>query len=212
MIDGEIDMTDTGDAAEKKQQSRLNLICLIAAALFLALVVYNLFAAGAIISTDGLFFTVVPLLLALAFLVVPGLDMLASWKQAQAEAATKPMTDEAHAAAHEPAEEIHFAGSNRLFMSVWLWLLLLTGFEVFLGYVRLPVVYMLVILMGASIIKAALIVAYFMHLRFERLNLILTIVPAVVVCICLLLVFFPDSFRARNLRYQGPPAKVEEAK
>lgn len=100
--------------------------------------------------------------------------------------------------------EVHFAGSNKLFLSVWVWLLLLTGFEVFLGYIQLPVTYMLVILMGASIIKAALIVAYFMHLRFERLNLILTIVPALVVCICLLLVFFPDSFRSRELRSPAP--------
>jgi cytochrome c oxidase subunit 4 len=84
-------------------------------------------------------------------------------------------------------------------------LLALTGFEVFLGYIRLPVTYMLVILMGASIVKAALIVAYFMHLRFERMILVLSIVPAVVVCICLLLVFFPDSFRAKDLRYSGPP-------
>src|SRR5213082_3751271 len=100
----------------------------------------------------------------------------------------------------------HFAGTNRLFLSVWVWLLALTGFEVFLGYIQLPVMYMLVILMGASIIKAALIVAYFMHLRFERLNMILTIVPALVICICLLLIFFPDSFRARGLRYSPPPA------
>jgi len=106
----------------------------------------------------------------------------------------------AHAETHE-----HFAGSNKLFISVWVWLLLLTGFEVFLGYIHLPVVYMLVILMGASIIKAALIVAYFMHLRFERLNLILTIVPALVICICLLMVFFPDSFRSKELRYAAPP-------
>ena len=104
----------------------------------------------------------------------------------------------------------HFAGSNKLFISVWVWLLLLTSFEVFLGYIRLNVVLMLVILMGASIIKAALIVAYFMHLRFERLNLILTIVPALVICICLLLVFFPDSFRSKHLRYQGPPPAAEK--
>lgn len=106
-------------------------------------------------------------------------------------------------------ESEHFAGSNKLFISVWMWLLLLTAFEVFLGYIHLPVVYMLVILMGASIIKAALIVAYFMHLRFERLNLVLTIVPALVICICLLLIFFPDSFRARELRYgqQAPAAE-----
>jgi len=106
--------------------------------------------------------------------------------------------------------ENHFAGSNKLFISIWTWLLLLTGFEVFLGYIHLNVIMMLVILMGASIVKAALIVAYFMHLRFERLNLVLTIVPAVVICICLmLLIFFPDSFRARELRYTGPPSVSE---
>src|SRR5437867_13267125 len=111
--------------------------------------------------------------------------------------------------AHVDSEE-HFAGSNRLFISIWGWLLLLTGFEVFLGYIRLPVIYMLVILMGASIVKAALIVAYFMHLRFERLNLVLTIVPALVVCICLLMVFFPDSFRSKELRYGIPPTAGEQ--
>ena len=112
----------------------------------------------------------------------------------------------AHAEPHE-----HFAGSNRLFISIWVWLLALTGFEVFLGYKHLPVTYMLVILMGVSIIKAALIVAYFMHLRFERLNLVLTIVPALVICICLLMVFFPDSFRSRELRDQrAVPATTNE--
>jgi cytochrome c oxidase subunit IV len=194
---------DMVESPEKREQSLLNIICLVGAGLFLALVVYNLFAAGTIISTDGLFFTVVPLLLALCFLVVPAMDMWAKRKEAKA-AVESGTAVEAHAVV-EPVEEVHFAGSNRLFMMVWVWLLALTGFEVFLGYVQLPVVYMLVILMGASLIKAALIVAYFMHLRFERLNLILTIVPAVVVCICLLLVFFPDSFRAKNLRYSGPP-------
>lgn len=106
---------------------------------------------------------------------------------------------------HAADGEEHFSGSNRLFISVWIWLLVLTAFEVFLGYIQLPVIYMLTILIGASVIKAALIVAYFMHLRFERLNLVLTIVPALVICICLmLLVFFPDSFRAKELRYEAP--------
>jgi cytochrome c oxidase subunit 4 len=196
---------DMAESPEKREQSLLNIICFVGAGLFLALVVYNLFAAGAVISTDGLFFTVVPLFLALCFLVMPAMDMWAKRKEAKTAAASGAVV-ETHAVV-EPVEEVHFAGSNRLFMMVWIWLLVLTGFEVFLGYVQLPVIYMLIILMGASIIKAALIVAYFMHLRFERLNLILTIVPAVVICICLmLLVFFPDSFRAKDLRYSGPPA------
>src|SRR3989440_4719735 len=211
----ELEMTETTEPTEKREQSLLNLICYIGAALFLALVAYNLFAAGSVISTDGLFFTVVPLFLALCFLVVPGMDMLAKRKAAKA---LEGSGETAEGAAHmesvhvAPAEEVHFAGSNRLFLSIWFWLLLLTGFEVFLGYIRLPVVYMLVILLGASIIKAALIVAYFMHLRFERINLILTIVPAVVICICLFMVFFPDSFRAKTLRYSGPIPSAEGSK
>jgi len=45
--------------------------------------------------------------------------------------------------------------------------------------------------------------------------LILTIVPMLVVCICLLFVFFPDSFRSSGLRYQfkeqpPPPPATEE--
>ena len=114
-------------------------------------------------------------------------------------------------AAHAETEHEHFAGSNKLFISIWGWLLLLTGVEVFLGYKQVPIHLMLVILIGLSIIKAALIVAYFMHLRFERLSLVLTLVPMLVICICLLMVFFPDSFRSKNLRYQdNPPAPTED--
>lgn len=105
-------------------------------------------------------------------------------------------------ATHAESEHEHFAGSNKLFISIWFWLLLLTGIEVFLGYVHIRFDLMLTILIGLSIIKAALIVAYFMHLRFERLSLVLTLVPMLIVCICLLLVFFPDSSRSKNNRYK----------
>ena len=110
-------------------------------------------------------------------------------------------------AAHAHAEE-HFAGSNKLFISIWIWLVVLTLVEIFLAYKPMNVILMLTVLLGLSIIKAALIVAYFMHLKFERLSLILTIVPMLIVCILLLFVFFPDSFRSAGLRYQfkeAPP-------
>ena len=108
-------------------------------------------------------------------------------------------------------EHEHFAGSNKLFISVWVWLLALTGIEVYLGYIHLNVHLMLTILLGLSIIKAALIVAYFMHLRFERLSLVLTLVPILVVCICILMVFFPDSFRSKNNRYRFESSTQTEA-
>jgi cytochrome c oxidase subunit IV len=110
----------------------------------------------------------------------------------------------------------HFAGSNKLFISIWVWLLILTLLEILLAYRPMALHFMLTILLGLSLIKAALILAYFMHLKFERLSLILTLIPALVVCILLLFVFFPDSFRSLGLRYQyteAPPvapAPVEE--
>jgi len=43
------------------------------------------------------------------------------------------------------------------------------------------------------------------------LSLVLTLVPMLIVCICLLMVFFPDSFRSKDLRYQNnPPAPTED--
>src|SRR5882762_9050981 len=97
----------------------------------------------------------------------------------------------------EHAEE-HFAGSNKLFISIWVWLLFFTLIEIGLAYRPMATHIMLTILLGLSIIKAALIVAYFMHLKFERLSLVLTIVPMLVICIVLLFVFFPDSFAPQN--------------
>jgi len=55
----------------KREETLLNLLCLVTAGAFLALVLYNLFAAGSIITTDGLFMIVVPMVLALPFLLVP---------------------------------------------------------------------------------------------------------------------------------------------
>ena len=55
----------------EKEQRLLNLICVIAALGLFAFVAYTVFAAGAVISTDGLFFIVVPTVIAICFLAVP---------------------------------------------------------------------------------------------------------------------------------------------
>ena len=59
----------------------------------------------------------------------------------------------------------------------------------------------LTILMGLSVVKAGLIVAYFMHLRFERFSLVLTLIPMTVLCLLLMSIFFPDSMRLFEFRY-----------
>ncbi len=80
----------------------------------------------------------------------------------------------------------HTGSSVRLYAWVWTWLLVLTGIEVYLGYVNLGTNLMLTLLLGLSVIKAVLIIAYFMHLRFERLSVFLTLWPLIVLCIALI--------------------------
>ena len=197
-------LNETGNSRSSREEVILNLISLAIAIGFIALVISNIRMAGNFISTDSLFITVVFLLLAGVFLISP-----AMWAHAHGYL-KNPM-----AASGPPIEEgpIHFEGSVKLFSIVWGWLLLLTAIEVFLAYKQVSLHIMLTILIGLSVIKAALIVAYFMHLRFERLSLVLTLVPMLVVCICLFLVFFPDSFRANSLRpYSGGATTSTESK
>lgn len=87
------------------------------------------------------------------------------------------------------------------YLWIWICLLALTAVEIVFAYVHLlPILGMLLLLMALSIVKAGLIMAYFMHLRFERPSLVVSLIPGAVLVIALLLAFFPDSFRLFELR------------
>jgi caa(3)-type oxidase subunit IV len=98
------------------------------------------------------------------------------------------------------SEHGHAEASTKTYMGVWAVLLVLTAIEVYLGYIHLSVALMLSLLMGLSLIKAGMIIFYFMHLKFEKTSLVLTLLPMWIIVTCLLFVFFPDSFRALELR------------
>jgi cytochrome c oxidase subunit 4 len=102
---------------------------------------------------------------------------------------------------HSEAAE-HVGGTTVSFLYVWVALLVMTAAEVFLAYEQLPTLIMLTALLGLSIVKAALIIAYFMHLKFEKLSLFLTLFPMLILCIILMLVFMPDSIRSLMMRVQ----------
>src|SRR5260370_39808403 len=109
---------------------------------------------------------------------------------------------------HEKTE--HVEGSKRLFVVVWVSLVALTGIEVLLAYQHLPIKVMLAVLMSLSVVKASLIIAYFMHLRYERRSLVLTLMPALIFVIGMMFVSFPDSLRLLEMRLKerrlwGPP-------
>lgn len=178
-------------------------VCVLLAAGFLYFAGLNAVRAGSFLTIDSLFFTAVLLLLALTFVAVPALTLR--------ERGIRPFYVGDEAPPQRAAEHVHFEGSIRLFLYVLLALLVLTVVEVVLAYFHVPLSIMLTLLIGLSLIKAAMIVAYFMHLRFERMSLVLTLIPTLVICICLLFIVFPDSFRTKSIRSTRTSAVPAEA-
>lgn len=186
----------------KKSDMLLIGVCVVLAGGFLLLAGKNAADAGNFLTIDSLFFTTVCLLLALTFVAIPAMTMR--------ERGYNPFGVGDEISPARAAEHVHFEGGTRLFLYVLLGLLVLTIVEVVLAYIQVPLHIMLTVLIGLSLIKAAMIVAYFMHLRFERMSLVLTLVPILVICICLLFIVFPDSFRAHNQRSGRPSAAAAE--
>jgi caa(3)-type oxidase subunit IV len=101
----------------------------------------------------------------------------------------------------EHAEAQVHAGTTKLFSWVWIWLVAITAIEVWMAYIHIqPATLMLGLLLVLSVVKAALIISYFMHLRFEKVTLALFLIPALVFCISMMAVFFPDAARVFRLR------------
>jgi len=103
-----------------------------------------------------------------------------------------------HAIAESVAEKQRHHGKSQFF---WVWgvLLALTAVEVYLAYQNLQPIRMLSILMGLSIVKAALIIAVFMHMKYELSLMKWLTMTAVVICLVLMMSFFPDAFRILSL-------------
>jgi len=102
---------------------------------------------------------------------------------------------------HAHAEEVHAGASVGTNLAIWVGLVAITGLEVFLAYKELQPSLMLSILVVLSVVKAAMIMSYFMHLKFEKLSLVLWLVPAMIFCICMMFIFFfPEAFRLLQMR------------
>ena len=97
------------------------------------------------------------------------------------------------------AAAVHDEGKGQYF---WVWgaLLVLTAAEVALAYNQVfQPVRMLEALMILSVIKSALIIGWFMHLKYEVAAMKWVMMASVTICLCLMCVFFADAFRIVHL-------------
>src|SRR5258708_12657871 len=93
------------------------------------------------------------------------------------------------ALAERAAEEQRHHG-KALFFWVWGALLAMTAIEVYLTYQRMQPTKMLTILLGLSFVKAALIIGYFMHLKYEVSRLKWLTMCSVIPCLIFIPIFF----------------------
>jgi caa(3)-type oxidase subunit IV len=107
--------------------------------------------------------------------------------------------DSTQIAIAERVAEEHRHHAKAQFFWVWGALLAMTAIEVYLAYQNLPAIRMLTILMGLSLVKAALIIGYFMHMKFEVSRMKWLTMCSLVVCLALMMIFFPDAFRILRL-------------
>ncbi len=86
-----------------------------------------------------------------------------------------------------------------VFFYVWAALLVVTGIEVYLAYQNMEPVKMLLILMALSVIKAGLIILFFMHMKYESQRMRRVLMPVLAICLCLMFMFFADAVRILHL-------------
>jgi len=67
----------------------------------------------------------------------------------------------------------HTHTGNRQYFTTWLWLLVMTMFALTIGYVSMPEGIKAILLVGTTLAKIILIGRIFMHLKFEKMNLVM---------------------------------------
>ena len=85
-------------------------------------------------------------------------------------------------------EQDHATLNYKQYFMTWFWLLVLTLSALTVGYVSMPEGIKAALLVGITLFKIVLIASIFMHLRFEKLNLVMiTFIPLV---LSIILYFF----------------------
>lgn len=82
---------------------------------------------------------------------------------------------------------------TRVYLVVWGWLFVLSAIAYFIDIWHVSQPFKAILLIAVALMKAGLIVAYFMHLRFERLNLIYAILAPLILLVAMVAGFLPDG-------------------
>ena len=87
------------------------------------------------------------------------------------------------------------AHSYKQYFMTWLWLLLMTVTALIIGYVHMPESVKAVLLVGITLAKIFLIGSIFMHLKTEKVNLIMLTFSPLLLSIVLFFFTFGETLK-----------------
>jgi caa(3)-type oxidase subunit IV len=96
-------------------------------------------------------------------------------------------------------ETIHHS-SKKVYWRVWFQLLVITVVEIIVAFLPISHSLMALLFTIMALMKATLIAAYFMHLKFEQVGLIYSIVLPLILIIALAAALIPDGSVALLMR------------
>ena len=91
------------------------------------------------------------------------------------------------------AEEHEHSITYKTYLWTWFWLLVLSLLALGIGYVQINEKIKALLLVCTTLLKILVIAAIFMHLRYERLNLVLLTFAPLILAVILFAFTFPET-------------------
>jgi len=88
----------------------------------------------------------------------------------------------------------------RLYVTVWIGLVLIVAVEVALTMAHLPTNTLLAALLSLAVLEAGLGVMYFMHMKYERPVLFWSLIPTLVFVLVMMNHLWPDAHRLLRMQ------------
>ena len=98
------------------------------------------------------------------------------------------------------ASPSHPGPSMKVYVIVWVGLILIVGAEGLLAYAHLRTPVLLGTLLALAVLEAGAALLFFMHLKYERPTLFWSLIPALIFVLVLMDHLWPDALRLTSLR------------
>jgi len=86
----------------------------------------------------------------------------------------------------------------KTYFMTWFWLLVLTALALGVGYTHINETLKAFLLICTTLFKILVIAAYFMHLRYERINLILITVAPLILAVIMFSFTYPETLGSKT--------------